>query len=112
MTTKTASTKPTITVTAIARLHGDIEVHKQGCRDLERDAVGASIWNIKVTRGMRDVVLGVYPPDEFEYDPKTWAEYTEGFRVLPCCPSLDGRKTKRNAAWARQYRASRRAVAA
>ena len=100
MTTKTT------TVTVINRGHASIEIHKPGCRDLTRDALGASVWNVKAT-GFKDVVLDVYPPDDFEYDAADWGNYGHDIVTMPCCPSLDGRATKRNAEWARQYRLRR-----
>jgi hypothetical protein len=100
-TTATKTTKTTVTV--INRGTGSIELHRPGCNDLQRDATGATIWNVR-TRGMRDVVLSVYPPEDHNYDANDWTDHADDITVMPCCPSLDGRQTKRNAEWARQYR--------
>jgi hypothetical protein len=115
-TTKTTATKKAaaarkaaaVTVTAINRGYGDIELHRPGCRDLERDAASAAIWNIRV-RKPQDVVFGIYDPSDFEYDPSDWEQYVEaGYRMMPCCPALDGSTNKRNKQWARQLRAAKR----
>ncbi|SRR6266581_124586 len=95
------------TVAVINRGYGTIEVHSPTCGDLTRDAAGASVWNVEAT-SFKDVVLDVYPPANFDYDEADWESYAGDVRIMPCTPSLDGRKTKRNAQWAHQLRKIKR----
>lgn len=106
MTAKQKTTVATTTVAIINRGVGAIEVHKPNCRDIQRDAEGASIWKADVT-SFKDVVLNVYADME-DVTEDNWADNAGDIIVMPCCPSLDGRQTRRNATWAQQYRARKR----
>lgn len=99
----------TNTVTVINRGVGSIEVHKPGCRDLARDAEGASVWDVKAS-SFKDVVLDVYDPGDFQYDPANWQNYAGDIVTMPCCPNLDATKTVKagsryNPEYAKAYRA-------
>jgi hypothetical protein len=65
-----------------------IQVHKPGCKDLKRNARGASMWDAEVNT-FRDVVLATYDPTDFDYDPDTeWENYAGDIQVANCCPKL------------------------
>lgn len=84
----TANTETqTYTVTAINRGLGTIEIHKQGCKDLKRNARGASIWDIKA-QSQQDVAEDVFE-DMINEDPEyTWEAYAGELSYANCCPSL------------------------
>lgn len=83
----TTATITEITVTAINRGMGSIEIHKAGCRDLKRDARGASIWDI-TARDQKDVVEDVCG-DFIDEDPDTtWEDFTGEITYANCCPEL------------------------
>jgi len=89
-----------VQVTIINRGTGDIEVHKPGCRDLKRNSRGASVWTIDAAE-LKDIVLDVYPPEDFSYNPETeWEEFSGDIKVIDCVGHLatpespkSGRKT-------------------
>lgn len=74
----------TTRVTAINSGHGNIKIHRPGCKDIKRNARGASIWDIDVTC-LRDIVLDVYPADDFSYDAETeWLDFAGDIEIMPC----------------------------
>ena len=87
----TANTE-THTVTAINRGLGTIEIHKQGCKDLKRNARGASIWNIEAA-SQKDVASDVFEDHiAEELAPELggfgWKEYNVELTYMNCCPDL------------------------
>lgn len=87
MNTTANTDAPTFTVTAINRGLGTIEIHKQGCKDLKRNARGASIWDIKA-QSQQQVTEDVYE-DMINEDPEqTWEAYAVELTYANCCPSL------------------------
>ncbi len=105
------------TVTIVNRGTGSIEVHHLNCRDAKRHAEGASIWQANVAT-FADVVRDVYEPANFGYEPTGWRHYANDVVMMPCTPALPDdanepqpseRTGRYNAAYARSYRAARRA---
>lgn len=93
----------TTRVTAINSGHGNIKIHKPGCRDIKRNARGASIWDIDATC-LRDIVWDVYPPVDFSYDAETeWTEFAGDIEIMACCPKLDNTVIVTPAAATRTY---------
>jgi hypothetical protein len=66
-----------------------IRVHKKGCRDVAREAKqakshGGLDWEI-TARDFRDVVLDVYPPEDFSYDADSeWEAFSGDIECAPC----------------------------
>lgn len=73
-------------LTLINRGTGAVEVHRRGCRDVRRDAHGASVWDV-LAHTERDCVLDVYPPSDFDYDPADWADFND-LKYAPCTKGL------------------------
>jgi hypothetical protein len=90
------------TFTAINRGTGAVEIHKQGCSHTKRNARGASVWTIDAD-SIKDLVLGVYDPDDFSYDADTEWKSFDDLHLAPCMPTLpaevvtDGRKYRSHA---------------
>lgn len=83
----TATATETHTVTAINRGLGTVEIHKQGCRDLKRNARGASVWDIEA-KSQQDVAEDVFE-DMIAEDPEyTWEAYNVELSYANCCPAL------------------------
>ena len=77
------------TVTIMNRGNGAVQVHKHGCADTKRQARGASVWDLTNVRCLADIVIDVYPPDDFDYDPKTQlGDFSGDIELMPCCPKL------------------------
>lgn len=74
---------------------GTVHVHRAGCADLRQAKFRAMIshgsaWTAQV-RSEQDVVLNVYPPEDFDYDATTqWQDFADDLRFYPC---LDGLPT-------------------
>lgn len=65
--------------------HGQIEVHKPGCRDIakKRDTTTYGVADLK------ELVLVTYPADDFGFDEATeWEGYLTEFKFMPCCPDI------------------------
>jgi hypothetical protein len=77
-----------ITVTAVNQGTGSINIHRPGCADIKRTSRGSSVWDIEVTEGLKDIVMDIYPPSDFEYDEAEWEGQSGDIEIMPCCPSL------------------------
>lgn len=64
---------------------GDIHVHRNGCLHEPPAPLGslADPWVISVD-SKEEVVLAIYPPDEFEYDAADWEDYYGDLYWAPC----------------------------
>lgn len=103
-------------VTIINRGTGLIEVHRTDCRDVKRDAEGASIWTVDVAT-LKDIALSIYDDEQLEQPITGWADVVGDVVMMPCTPALPYDETsaqpkastgRYNAEYARQYRANRR----
>ena len=72
---------------------GTLHVHKAGCGDLRQAKykameTGGACWTADVT-SQRDVVMDIYPPDNFDYDPATeWQDFAGDVKFYPCLDTL------------------------
>jgi hypothetical protein len=63
-----------------------MHVHAPGCADTSRGVYrqAGRPWTIDADT-LRDLVLAVYPPEDFGYDADTeWLDYSGDIRVFPC----------------------------
>lgn len=72
----------------MAKLHiinrnGTLRVHKAGCGDIKREAKGHVDWPVEANT-RKEVVLNIYPPDDFSYDPETEWEQFDDFELVSC----------------------------
>lgn len=66
-----------------------MHIHKPGCADTKRGIyVGHRSWEIEV-QCEKDIVLDIYPPDEFLYeeDGDEWHGYKD-HKIFPCVGDL------------------------
>lgn len=67
-----------------------IHVHAKGCADTKRGMyrTAESPW-LASFESEREVVEGVYPPEEFGYDAdKEWQDFAGDVKFFPCCDDL------------------------
>lgn len=64
---------------------GTIHVHAVGCADLNKAKFRhmESQWTQEAASA-KDVVIDVYPPDHFDYEPKDWEEFAGDIHFYPC----------------------------
>jgi hypothetical protein len=67
---------------------GTIHVHKAHCGDLRQSKYAqlvrtGSVWTVEAA-SICDIVLDVYDPDDFEYDPADWRDYLGDLHIYPC----------------------------
>lgn len=77
----------TTTVTAINRGTGEIAIHRAGCKDIKRDARGASIWDIEAG-SFQDIIEDVCGDFIAEDEDTTWRDFTNEVKLVNCCPKL------------------------
>ena len=66
---------------------GDLHVHRAGCQDSKRMAKRyGKPWTIEAST-RAEIVMEVYPPEEFGYDEADWREYDDLF-IAPCAAEL------------------------
>lgn len=75
------------TFTAINRGMGTIQIHRAGCKDLKRDARGASVWDIEATT-LQEIVEDVFE-DMINEDPdQTWEAYAAELDFVNCTKGM------------------------
>lgn len=74
---------------AINRGTGSVKIHRAGCKDVKRDARGASVWTIEAD-SRKEIVWDVYDPSDFDYDAETqWSEFDD-IEMVACTKGMLG----------------------
>lgn len=69
--------------------NGEFQVHRAGCADLSKGKYArANIIRCEGVATLRDIVLDIYPPDDFGYEPDQWEGYSGDMRVVDCATRL------------------------
>lgn len=65
--------------------NGEIQIHRAGCADLLKAKYArANIMRVQASN-LRDIVLDIYPAEDFGYDADTgWESYSDCMRIIDC----------------------------
>jgi len=69
---------------------GGVSVHRDGCAHISRLRNADVSWNAPIV-SLKDIVLEVYPPQDFGYDgydPEAWRAFDYDINIAPCVPTL------------------------
>lgn len=66
----------------------DLHVHTAECADNGKKLYQVEPGWTHEFESIKDVVLAVYPPSDFDYDESEWEDHLLSFKFFPCTKSL------------------------